>query len=233
MLEKREFFEKKLKDMEFALNESTIVAITDEKGIILEVNQAFCRISQYSQEELVGQDHRILNSGYHPRAFFAGMWKTISSGKVWEGEVRNRAKDGSYYWVKTTIVPFLNDEGRPYQFISIRTDISEQKKVKEQLMESEQLLSTLIDVMPDFVCFKDAEGRWLKANDFALSLYNLQGVAYEGKTDEELLAPKEAQYCLTSDEQTWKQGKVNRMEEVVPQPDGETRTFDVIKGPCF
>ncbi|WP_134702685.1 bifunctional diguanylate cyclase/phosphodiesterase [Ammoniphilus sp. YIM 78166] len=233
MLEKREFFEKKLKDIEFALNESTIVAITDEKGIIIEVNQAFCRISQYSQEELIGQDHRILNSGYHLPTFFAGMWKTILRGKVWDGEVRNRAKDGSYYWVKTTIVPFLNDEGRPYQFISIRTDITEQKKVKEQLKESEQLLSTLIDVMPDFVCFKDAEGRWLKANDFALSLYRLQDVAYVGKTDQELLAQAEAQYCMVSDEQTWQQGQVSRVEEVVPQPHGENRTFDVIKVPVF
>lgn len=110
-----------------AFNESVIVAITDAKGKILSVNNQFCEISKYSPEELIGQDHRIVNSGYHSPAFFKTLWKTISSGEIWHGEICNRAKDGSLYWVKTVIVPFMNDCGKPEQYIAIRTDITEQK----------------------------------------------------------------------------------------------------------
>ncbi|MBM7700816.1 diguanylate cyclase (GGDEF)-like protein/PAS domain S-box-containing protein [Kurthia huakuii] len=110
-----------------AFNESVIVAITDAKGKILSVNNQFCEISKYSPEELIGQDHRIVNSGYHSPAFFKNLWKTISSGEIWHGEICNRAKDGSLYWVKTVIVPFMNDCGKPEQYIAIRTDITEQK----------------------------------------------------------------------------------------------------------
>lgn len=110
-----------------AFNESVIVAITDAKGKILSVNNQFCEISKYSPEELIGQDHRIVNSGYHSPAFFKNLWKTISNGEIWHGEICNRAKDGSLYWVKTVIVPFMNDCGKPEQYIAIRTDITEQK----------------------------------------------------------------------------------------------------------
>lgn len=112
-----------------ALNEAVIIAITDEKGKILSVNKQFCDISQYSAQEVIGKDHSILNSGYHSPSFFKNLWKTIGSGETWYGEICNRAKDGSLYWVKTVIVPFLNDKGKPYQYIAIRTDITEQKNV--------------------------------------------------------------------------------------------------------
>jgi PAS domain S-box-containing protein len=135
-----------LMDFKFALDESSIVAITDSRGTITYVNEQFIQISKYKKDELIGQDHRILNSGYHSEEFFREMWRTIGTGKVWKGEIRNRAKDGSYYWVDTTIIPFINDKGKPYQYLAIRYEITERKRVEQEL---QKMMTSIIDVQED------------------------------------------------------------------------------------
>lgn len=149
---------KKLEDIDFALNESSIVAITNQRGIIQFVNEKFCEVSQYKKEELIGQNHKILNSGNHPKSFFKEMWKTIGQGRTWRGEIQNKTKQGVYYWVDTTIVPFFNEKGKPYQYVSIRTEITERKRIEEALRLSEERYRLITEQMTDLVSIIDRNG---------------------------------------------------------------------------
>ncbi|WJQ82726.1 bifunctional diguanylate cyclase/phosphodiesterase [Brevibacillus brevis] len=147
-----------LADVKYALDQSTILAITDHKGIILRANEQFCRISKYERSELIGKDHRILNSGYHPKSFFKELWSCIRSGQVWRGEIRNRAKDGSYYWVDTTIVPFKNQAGEIYQYVSIRSDITARKQMEDELKRSEEKYRIIAENTSDIISIINLDG---------------------------------------------------------------------------
>lgn len=156
--------EKKITDYKYAITESSIVAITDRKGIIKYVNDNFCKISKYSAEELIGQDHRMINSGYHPKSFFENLWTTIANGKIWSGELKNRAKDGSNYWVDTNIVPFLDEKGNPYEYMAIRSDITKRKLAEKSLQLSQSNLLALIENTDAMIYSLDSGFRYITFN---------------------------------------------------------------------
>ncbi|MDP1708891.1 MAG: ATP-binding protein [Gammaproteobacteria bacterium] len=191
--------EETYRDLEFqkaALDHHAIVSITDANGNIIYANEKFREISQYSEQDLLGANHRIVNSGLHTKDFFADLWKTISSGKVWQGHVRNRKRDGSFYWVATTIVPFMDHTGRPSRYVSIRTDITRQKETEEELRRNNDELEERVRVRTadleatnaqaelylDQLQQRDEENNMLVysvSHDLRSPLVNLQGFSNE------------------------------------------------------
>jgi hypothetical protein len=136
-----------------AIDQHAIVAITDLHGTIIYVNSRFCSISKYAKEELIGQNHRMINSGYHSKFFFHNMYSTIKNGETWHGEIRNQAKDGSYYWVATTIAPLKSVKGDIEQFIAIRTDITERVKAEQALRISEAQTRAILENSLESILF--------------------------------------------------------------------------------
>ena len=129
-----------------AIDVNIISSVTNTKGIITHVNRKFCEVSKYSPKELIGQNHRIINSNYHSETFFAEMWSTIKRGEVWRGELRNRAKDGSHYWVETVIIPVKDSTGGIKRFLSLRQLITEKKKIEALRSEYTRRLSDLVEM---------------------------------------------------------------------------------------
>ncbi len=146
---------KQLDDLSTAVDAHAIVSITTADGTIIEINRKFCELSGYSREELIGRNHRIVKSGHHPPAFFETLWRTISAGQIWRGEVKNRRKDGSFYWVQSTVAPILDEFGVPERYISIRTDITAQKRIQAKRQHQTRLLDLLRQVLQHYIVNED------------------------------------------------------------------------------
>ena len=170
LVQERSEVQKELQLQKFALDQHAIVSITDSDGLILYANEKFCSISGYTQEELIGQPHRVVKSDLHPKEFFQEMWETITAGRVWNGEVCNRAKDGALYWVSATIVPFIGKRGYPVQYVAIRTDITERKRMEEELRASQDFLQSITDTMGEGLFCQDLSGRCTLLNREAVRL---------------------------------------------------------------
>ena len=183
-----------------SLDSSALVSITDPKGIIIYVNDAFCKISGYDEQELLGQTHSVLKSGKQPDSLFSGMWKSISSKRIWRGEICNKRKDGSFYWHKATIVPFIDEYGEIDKYVAIRFDITKNKENLEDLKIAENKFKLFFDAAPDAYFISDTKGKILNCNIAAekISGYTKKELINKHISDSILLSKPDRTFFLNS-----------------------------------
>lgn len=223
--------QRQLENINFALDKSAIVAITDKYGKITYVNDLFCEISKYKRKELIGQDHRIINSGYHSKEFMKVLRETIKSGNIWQGEIKNRAKDGTFYWVATTIVPLLDDSGKPDQYIAIRSDISKRKQAEALLIESESRFRSFMDLSPTVAYMKDEQGFYHFTNRMLNVVFGQTVESLKGKTDADWLPKEIADVVRENDLAVLRTDKPLIIQETVPAIDGTEHHWMSFKFP--
>ena len=182
LLKERELGRRALDNQKFALDQHAIVSITDLAGRITYANDRFCDVSGFARQELLGSNHLIVNSGVHPTEFFEGMWESLLDGQVWRGEVCNRSKEGVLYWLDATHVPLMGADGRPEQFIAIRTDITARKVIEAQLEDQLRFVEVLLETTPTAIYLKDTHGRYLRFNKAFEALAGLTRSQWIGKT---------------------------------------------------
>ena len=182
LMNERELGRRALDNQKFALDQHAIVSITDLQGTITYANDRFCQISGYTRAELIGINHRVVNSCYHGAQVYTQMWQTISQGEVWNGEICNRNKQGGHYWVAATIVPLMGADGLPEQYIAIRTDITARKNFEAQLAEQLGFVEVLLEATPTAIYLKDTDGRYLRFNKAFESLFGVDRAEWIGKT---------------------------------------------------
>jgi len=225
--------------LKMALNQHAIVSISDKSGNIISANDKFCRVSGYSKNELIGKPHSILRSQKHSDAFYEEMWNSISNGKTWHGDICNKTSSGTYYWVNSTIYPVLNSEGKPFQYIAIRTEITEQKRTEKRLSQERHFLKGLLDALGDGVYVLNEKGLCTFANPQAEKLLNWSMAELRGKVIHNLIHSKDGDGNTVLPHQcpimlTVSENKVYRSEdEVFTRRGGEQFPVSVVSVPML
>lgn len=216
-----------MREVRSALDEHAVVTIIDVERKITYVNERFCDISKFTQEEAIGRGYRFNKSEEQPEAFYEELWETVSSGQIWRGEIKNSTKDDNSYWVDTTIVPFFDKNNKPWQYISIQSDISNSKRTQQALDKERHLLHSLMENAPVSIYFKDKNSRYFRnSRAHARRLGVSDPEQLLGKSDSDFFDPEHANQTLRDEQQVIRTGRGVHKEERETWPDGsETWTI--------